>query len=196
MSLPFPDREAWRRWLEENHAAAEELWVTFYKKHSGRASVRYEEAVEEALCFGWIDGLVKRLDDESYAQRFTPRRAGSNWSEVNKFRAARMIRLGKMTPAGMALISFDPDQIDTDDAAPRGRPAPQVPAEIWEALQANQKAWQAFQALPPSHQRQYLGWVMDAKKDETRQRRIEKAIARLLAGHKTPLDFSKNHSPE
>ena len=100
----FKDRDDWRAWLAQNHARATELWLVFYKKNSGKHSVSYDEAVEEALCFGWIDGIVKGIDDGKYANRFSPRRRSSIWSESNKRRVARMIEQGRMTPIGLAKV--------------------------------------------------------------------------------------------
>lgn len=105
--LLFEDRAAWRRWLDDNHAAAGEAWITQFKKGVPKRSVPYEEAVEEALCFGWVDGKVKGVDAESYAVRFTPRRPRSNWSESNRARLAKLRREGRLTPAGLAVLPED-----------------------------------------------------------------------------------------
>jgi uncharacterized protein YdeI (YjbR/CyaY-like superfamily) len=98
------DRTAWREWLEKNHSGKTGVWIVFFKKKTGKPSLSYEDAVEEALCFGWIDSLVKRVDEESYVQKFTPRKAASTWSASNKKRVQKMIRQGRMTPAGMLAI--------------------------------------------------------------------------------------------
>ncbi|MGD8717354.1 MAG: hypothetical protein PVH29_00900 [Candidatus Zixiibacteriota bacterium] len=103
-TLDTASREEWRQWLAENHESKDEIWVVFYKKASGKPSLPYDEAVEEAVCFGWIDGLVKAIDDEKYTRRFSPRRPGSAWSAYNKRRALKMLRAGKMTAPGEALL--------------------------------------------------------------------------------------------
>ena len=105
--LLFEDREAWRRWLEDNHASAAEAWLTQFKKGVAKRSVPYEDAVEEALCFGWIDGMIRGVDAESYVMRMTPRRPRSNWSESNRARIARLKREGRLTPAGLAVLPPD-----------------------------------------------------------------------------------------
>jgi uncharacterized protein YdeI (YjbR/CyaY-like superfamily) len=174
-----PDRAAWRAWLAANGSATRELWLIFCKKHTGMPCVSYDEAVEEALCFGWIDGLMKRMDDDRYAQRFSPRKPGSSWSELNKARVRKMVAAGRMTPAGLATVTFPLDPAE-DASAPRTAPA--LTDDLLARLQADEAAWANFSRLAPSHRRQYVGWIMDAVKPETRLRRLEEAIARLAAG--------------
>ena len=148
------------------------LWLVIYKKHTGTPCVSYDEAVEEALCFGWIDGQIKRLDDNRYAQRFSPRKPGSNWSESNKVRVRRLIAEGQMTPAGLATVTLPLDP--TEDA-----PMPQAESALSEhllaRLQVDPAAWASSSLLPPSHRRQYAGWIMGAARRETRQRRLERS---------------------
>jgi len=105
--LLFEDREAWRRWLADNHAAAREAWIVQYKKRSRKVAVSYEEAVEEALCYGWVDGMIRSVDEESYAARFTPRRPGSSWAASNRARIEKLKREGRLTPAGLAVLPED-----------------------------------------------------------------------------------------
>ena len=173
-----PDRAAWRAWLAANGQAEREIWLIFYKKHTGTPCVSYDEAVEEALCFGWIDGLMKRLDDDRYAQRFTPRKPGSSWSESNKVRVRKMIAEGRMAPAGLATVTFP---LDPAEDAPAPRAEPVLSADLLARLQADEVAWASFNRLPPSHRRQYAGWIMDAAKPETRLRRLAEAIAKFAA---------------
>lgn len=170
------DQAAWRAWLEEHHATATEIWLVYYKKGSGKPSVVYKQALEEALCFGWIDGQLKKIDEQRYAQRFTPRRADSNWSEVNKHLVAKLVSEGRMTPAGLAKVNFPLPAAD----APRPR-RPDLPLPGWleAALKANPQAWENFAALPPSHKRRTIGWITDAKQEETRQKRARRAIELL-----------------
>lgn len=176
-------REEWRAWLEQNHDKAPEIWLVYYKKNSGKPSVSYDEAVEEALCFGWIDGITKTLDADRYAQRFTPRRPKSNWSEPNKRRVEKMIREGRMTPAGLAKITYDLDA-PLAPAKPKGAPAPDLPVPDYlrQALTANPIAWENFTNLAPSHRRDYIRWIEAAKREETRKKRIAEALELLAEG--------------
>lgn len=166
----------WRAWLEVHAAAKTEIWLVYYKKQSGRPSVTYKQALEEALCFGWIDGQIKKIDEERYAQRFTPRRKKSNWSEVNKHLVAKLVREGRMTPAGLARVDFSLPEADTP-APPR--PDLSLPDWLEAALKADPQAWENFTALPPSHQRRYIGWITDAKQEATRQKRARRALELL-----------------
>jgi uncharacterized protein YdeI (YjbR/CyaY-like superfamily) len=175
--LLFPNRHQWRAWLEEHHTTESEVWLIYYKKHTGKASVRYEEAVEEALCFGWIDSKVKRMDDESYMQRYTPRKDDSNWSESNKKRVKKLIKNGRMTQAGLAKIEIAKlngawnrlNDIERDLV---------VPDDLKLALAGNQKAAENFEKFPASSKKQYLWWLKSAKRSETRAKRIQEIIRR------------------
>ncbi len=175
-------REEWRSWLKKNHAKAEEVWLVYYKKHTGKSSINYTDSVEEALCFGWIDGIKKRIDEEKYAHRFTPRKAKSKWSPLNIRLAKKMIVEGKMTQMGLA--SFN-QKMNYDEDILNAKNAKEIPLtqEIEEALKANKKAWEHFNNLAPSHKKQYVGWLISAKRSEIRERRLEEAI-KLLAGNK------------
>jgi uncharacterized protein YdeI (YjbR/CyaY-like superfamily) len=163
------DRSEWRRWLAQNFARSQEIWLVFYKKASGKPTVSYEHAVEEALCFGWIDGMIKKLDEECYAQRFTPRQAKSPWSKSNIQRVERLIAEGQMMPAGLKAYNSG-----------RGREVPPMPAELPKALEdqfRNQRAaWANYEKFPPGYRRVTTGWVASAKKAETRVKRLEKLI--------------------
>jgi uncharacterized protein YdeI (YjbR/CyaY-like superfamily) len=172
------DRGEWRTWLEEHHETAEVVWLVFYKKHTGKPSIEYRESVEEALCFGWIDGLKRRLDDERYAYRFTPRRARSRWSSLNVRLANEQIEQGRMTPAGLA--AFERRVRDAGERSEsRPRPDGTLPPEAERALRAHPRAWRNYQALAPSYRKQYALWLSVAVKPETRARRLEQAIALL-----------------
>ncbi|MCU0464419.1 MAG: YdeI/OmpD-associated family protein [Anaerolineae bacterium] len=147
-----PDREAWRTWLTTHHRTASEIWLVSYRKGSERPSVAYLHAVEEALCFGWIDGIAKRMDDERTAQRFTPRRPKSHWTELNKERARRLIAQGKMTEAGFAVLpdlSLDSFHIADD---------------IEAALRADPQVWANFSAFPPLYQRIRIGFIEEVRR--------------------------------
>lgn len=170
-----PDRAGWRAWLDRNHATQQEVWLIYHKAGSGQPSVRYEDSVEEALCFGWVDSLVQNIDAFSHARKFTPRRPGSAWSETNKRRAAKAIAEGRMTPAGLARIDFPLDA----PPAPAALGEITIPAWLALGLQASRRAWKNFCALPASHQKRYVGWLSSAKRLETRQKRLQEAV-RLL----------------
>jgi uncharacterized protein YdeI (YjbR/CyaY-like superfamily) len=170
----------WRSWLRKNHAASPGVWLVFHKDHTGVKSVPYEEAVRHALCFGWIDSLVKRLDEDRYLRKFTPRRSTSKWSDINRMRWAELEKAGQLEAPGLA-------------AAPTGnrhaeRPAiPDLPAYIARAFKASPKAWQYFQSLAPSYRRHFVVWIDIAKRPETREARIRESVALLRAGTKLGL---------
>ncbi|UCG44772.1 MAG: YdeI/OmpD-associated family protein [Candidatus Bathyarchaeota archaeon] len=176
--LYVTNRDDWRVWLEQHHATKKEVWLICYKKHTGKPSIPYDVAVEEALCFGWIDSIVKRVDDEKFVRKFTPRKGRSKWSETNKKRARRMLKAGRMTKTGLERI---------DDAKSTGewlRTAPpqtelEVPKFILSALTANKKAHDNFNALAKGYKRQLVGWIASAKREETRRRRLAEAIQLL-----------------
>jgi uncharacterized protein YdeI (YjbR/CyaY-like superfamily) len=169
------DRHAWRSWLQFHHASETEIWLVFFKKHTNKPSIIYQEALEEALCFGWIDGVRQKLDDDRFAQRFTPRRKLSRWSDVNKRLVARLTKEGRMTAAGLSVVDFPP--LDSEAPFPVRKELP-LPNWLESALKIN-AVWANFQKLPPSHQRRYIGWISEAKREKTRQKRIQEAIALL-----------------
>lgn len=175
-TLDVRRRATWRQWLATHHSSATEVWLVFHKRHTGIASVPYEDAVEEALCFGWVDSLIKRLDEDRYARKFTPRKADSRWSTSNRRRYAKLQAAGLVAAAG---LGRHPTSRSGD--APRVSTAV-VPAYIVKALKARPAAWKIFQALAPSHRRRYIGWIDSAKQEETRQRRLNEARRLLLDG--------------
>jgi len=169
-------RQDWRAWLGRHHAESKAIWLVFLKKRTKQAAFTYRDALEEALCFGWIDGVRQRIDDLRYAQRFTPRTKSSRWSETNRALAADLEARGLMTAAGLAARSSAPP-----DTHPAGERQSGVPEWLVRALRASPLAlaWKSFKALPPSHQRRYAGWISSAKRDETRRRRVTEAISLL-----------------
>jgi uncharacterized protein YdeI (YjbR/CyaY-like superfamily) len=179
----FRDRAAWRAWLAEHHVTAREVWLVYFKKGVAKKSVAQPEAVEEALCYGWIDSIVRSIDAERYQQRFTPRSDRSVWSATNKRRVAALERQGKMTTAGRAKIAAAKqngswqrlDAVEIDAA---------VPPALDAALAADPAARAAFDALPPSHRKQYLWWIASAKRDETRARRVARSLELVRAGRR------------
>jgi uncharacterized protein YdeI (YjbR/CyaY-like superfamily) len=151
--LNAKNRAAWRAWLKKNHATAPEIWLVYYKKGSGRPRVPYNDAVEEALCFGWIDSIVKPIDENRYAQRFSPRRPKSVLSAMNAERIRRLIAVGRMTAPGLAAV-----RKQLGDGATKARPR-KLPADILAALRADASAWKNFRAFPESYKRIRIGWI-------------------------------------
>jgi uncharacterized protein YdeI (YjbR/CyaY-like superfamily) len=184
--LCLANREQWRRWLSRHHATQTGIWLVFYKKQTGKPTITYGAAVEEALCFGWIDGIIKKIDEARYARKFTPRRESSRWSALNKKRAAKMIRQGKMTEAGLAKINAA-KKSGLWDKDPRPAISFEVPPELAEALARNKKARETFEKLAPSHRRRYIAWIAVAKRQETKKRRVAESIALLEKGRKLGL---------
>jgi uncharacterized protein YdeI (YjbR/CyaY-like superfamily) len=171
-------RKAWRAWLEKHHAASPGVWVVFYKKATGKARVSYEDAVEEALCFGWIDSVARGVDDERTALRFSPRKAKSVWSRPNKERVARLVADGLMTPAGLAKI--EAAKRDGSWSALDAVDAMVVPPDLQAALAANAAAARHFEGFPASSKRIILAWIGGAKRPETRAKRVAETV-RLAA---------------
>lgn len=176
----FPSPADFRAWLDANHATAAELLVGYYKVGTGRASMTWPESVDQALCYGWIDGVRRRIDDESYMIRFTPRRRGSNWSLVNIRRALELIEQGLMQPAGLA--AFEARSLArTDEYSYESRP--QGLDEAYEAeFRAAAAAWAYWEAQPPHYRKGAAHWVMSAKREETRRKRLATLIADSAAG--------------
>ena len=174
-----------RAWLAAHHATADELWVGFYKKGSGRPSITWPESVDEALCYGWIDGLRRQLDDERYVIRFTPRRAGSIWSEVNRRRAAELIAAGRMQPTGLAAYEArDDDKSRLYSYEARHQPLdPAYEAEF----RTDAAAWAYWEAQPPHYRHGATHWVMSAKREETRRKRLATLIADSAASQRIAL---------
>jgi uncharacterized protein YdeI (YjbR/CyaY-like superfamily) len=168
-------RAAWRTWLERHHARRDEIWVVYYKRHTGKASVSYAEAVEEALCFGWIDGIVKRLDDERHTQRFTPRRNGSVWSAVNLRRFARLVEQGLVTDAGHAAGPKPGTRV----ARVSWLLPDEIPNEILARLRKSPTALKNLRAMAPSYRKHFVHFIDSAKRPETRERRAQMAITLL-----------------
>ncbi len=186
LQLYFDKPADWRNWLRQNHSKEITVWLEFYKKQSEHLSMNYEDAINEALCFGWIDSIIKNIDDEKYVRKFTPRKNGSKWSELNKHRAERLIKSKKMTGAGLSKIKY---------AKENGRwylnDCPgnnfSIPAEFSSALNKNRKAKTNFENLSRSYQKQYITWIASAKLTETRIKRVTESIRLLYAGKKLGL---------
>jgi len=173
----FKDRFEWRRWLQRNHDKYSEIWVLTYKKHTGRQCVSYEDALEEALCHGWIDSRMRRIDDEKHMWRFAPRKLDSIWSLSNRRRAERLIKEGRMDAPGLAKIEAAKRSGEWDKAIAPSRP-PRMPKDLKDALEDNEKAWKNFSAFAPSYRTTYIYWVISAKREETRRKRIKEVVRR------------------
>ena len=179
MQLHFDGRDSWREWLQKNHDACREVWLVFYKKHTGRMNIDYDTAVEEALCFGWIDSIIKRLDDDRFARKFTPRTNTGNWSALNIRRARALIESGRMTDVGRAKLPRNMQP----QAAVSSRPL-LVPPFFADALAQHPSARNFFDQLAPSYRRNIIYWVCSAKRAETQKRRLAEAISLLAEGKK------------
>ena len=177
------DSLEWRKWLEENHSTSSEAWLVFYKRNSGRANLSYDEALEEAICFGWIDGKVRTVDEERYMQRFSPRRPGSVWSKRNREIAGELVSAGRMTPAGLSKIEEARKNGKWDTAYPK-RPVQTLPDDLREALEADPEAWEFFRNLANSYRNNYIGWVNAAKTEPTRQKRMAEVVKRSRLNQK------------
>lgn len=192
MANEYPDfhpltRKQWRQWLLKHHKAAAGVWFIFYKKESGKPRVSYDDAVEEALCFGWIDSLPRKLDTERSALKFTPRKPKSVWSKLNKSRIEKLIHSKRMTPAGFAAIEQAKkngswDALTTSDAQADNN---QLPDDLQKALSRDKNAINNFNAFSQSTRKQFLSWIDSAKRPETRSARIQQTFL-MAAANKKP----------
>jgi uncharacterized protein YdeI (YjbR/CyaY-like superfamily) len=167
-------------WLADNHQSEQELWVCYYKKHTGKQTITWEESVEEALCYGWIDGLKKTRDAESYKIRFTPRRKTSIWSPTNLQTINRLIREKRLQPAGRAI--YEQRKKDHSVAYDNMQKDFELTAHYLAQVKNNARAWAYYQTLPPGYLKQLTRWIMTAKKEETRDRRFAKFLESCQAG--------------
>lgn len=176
MELYCTSRKEWREWLEINHSTYQEVWMVYYKKPSGKPRIHYPDAVEEALCFGWIDGKIKRINDDYYVQRFTRRRPGSRWSKYNIERVEKLIKSGQMKPEGLKAYqkALDNPGLIYDNRADGD---PEIPDDLGAAFKNSETGFSNFVNFPPSARRIYIGWLNSAKRTETRLRRIEKIVS-------------------
>lgn len=173
-----------RTWFESHHATVAELWVGFYKKDFGKASITWPQSVDEALCFGWIDGIRKRIDETSYMIRFTPRRPRSIWSAVNIKRAGELIEQGMMQPAG--LKAFAAREENRSGIYSYEQRSPELPDQYRKVLKKNSRAVKFFDAQPPSYRKAANWWVLSAKKEETRRKRLGELIRLSANGERIP----------
>jgi uncharacterized protein YdeI (YjbR/CyaY-like superfamily) len=177
--LDFADRCAWRSWLEDHHATCPEAWLVIQKTNSESVGLRYDQAVEEALCYGWIDGKLLSLDDRRYLLRFSPRRPNSVWAVNNLRRVERLVRAGAMTEAGLSAIRDAKEGGQWQAALDRER-TEEIPAELEAALRREKGALAAYRALPDSLKKRYVYWIQQAKRERTRFNRAAKVVKQVL----------------
>ena len=180
----FKDQAAFRAWLAKNHDKVEELWVGFYNKKSGKKAMTYAEGVDEGLCWGWIDGIKRKVDEDRYTNRFTPRTAVSKWSDVNLRRYAELDAEGRIAPPGKeAFARFDPEKhrAYSFEARPEA-----FPTELEKIFKGHKAAWAHFMAQPPGYRRTAIHWASSAKREETRLRRLDQLITVSAAGERLP----------
>ena len=176
--------EDWHEWLQKNHLDRQGVWLVFHRQNTGKKSISYQDALDEALAYGWIDSVIRKLDDTRYARKFTPRRPGSIWSNSNAARVQELHREGKMTRWGLDTYEKRTRKIPLLERFNKGQIA--VPKEFEAALRKNKRAWKNYKAMAPSYRKRYLLWVSGAKRPETQQRRIAEAV-RLVADNQLEL---------
>ena len=186
-ALYFRNAQEWRKWLEENSSSAQEAWLVHYKKHSNKVSVSLSDAVEEALCFGWIDGKLKSLDEERFLLRYSPRRANSVWSKINRDKAQRLIDNGKMMALGLARIE-EAKKNGLWDEAYTNRQRDEIPSDLEAALLENKTAWLNFQKFANSYRNMYIGWVVGSRTEVTRKKRIAEVARRSFLNKKPGIE--------
>jgi len=180
IQLDVRTRGEWRRWLAKHHASSPGIWLVRHKQHTGVKSMPYEDLVRETLCFGWVDSLIKRLDDDRYAIKITPRKPTSKWSDINRRRWNKLKAAGQLAPPGLAMAPTENRYLPKPTI-------PEMPTYLATAFKTNPKAWQHLQALAPRERRNFVVWIHTAKRPETRERRIRESIELLSAAKKLGL---------
>jgi uncharacterized protein YdeI (YjbR/CyaY-like superfamily) len=180
VELDVRTRAQWRQWLAKHHASSPGIWLVRHKQHTGVQSMSYEDLVREALCFGWVDSLIKRLDDDVFAIKVTPRKPTSKWSDINRRRWHELKEAGLLKAPGLAAAPT------ANSYAPKPQ-IPELPGYVARAFKTNPRAWRHFQALAPRQRRDFVVWIHTAKRPETRERRIRESIELLSAGKKLGL---------
>lgn len=179
-----PDRARWRAWLEAHHDSEPDgVWLVYYKQHTGKPTLEYNESVEEALCFGWVDSLIRRLDEDRYARKFTPRKPDSQWAESNRRRVERLIEQGLMAEPGLALVEYAKQHGNWEDS-PQQEISETISPDFRQALDRNDAARLFFKKLTDAQRRHYVLWINQAKMDATKRRRIDESIKLLEQGRK------------
>jgi uncharacterized protein YdeI (YjbR/CyaY-like superfamily) len=179
-TLDVRTRKRWRQWLAKHHASSPGIWLVRHKRHTGVDSMPYEDLVREALCFGWVDSLVKKLDDDRYAIKVTPRKPSSKWSDINRRRWKELDAAGLLAAPGRAAAP-------TANRYAAHPPIPELPAYVAKAFKTRPEAWRFFQSLAPTYRRNFVVWIHIARRPETRERRIHESIELLAAGKKLGL---------
>ena len=179
-------RAEWRKWLAQNHNKESGIWLVFYKKHTRIPALEYDAAVEEALCFGWIDSIIRKLDEDRYARKMTPRKPDSRWSELNKKRVKKLMRQGLMMESGLAKIE-GAKKSGLWQQSDRPQISWEIPTKLKSALAGNRKAKTFFAQLAPTYRKHFIGWIAVAKRQETKDRRVKESIALLEQGKKLGL---------
>jgi uncharacterized protein YdeI (YjbR/CyaY-like superfamily) len=174
-ALYFANKEEWSNWLAKNHNKNDDAWLLYYKKGSDKGGISYEESVDEAICFGWIDSKLKKIDDDRFALRFSPRKPKSVWSKINREKAEKLMLTGRMTEAGLVAIEKAKASGSWENAY-TNKVKDALPPDLEEALRKNVHAWSNFQGFANSYRNMYIGWVNNAKTDETRRKRIQKVV--------------------
>ena len=192
--LEFRGRAEWRKWLRANHSGSSGIWAVLCHKNCDREGLRYVEALEEALCFGWIDSQGKRLDSDRFVLQFTPRRPGSVWSARNKETALRLIREGRMAASGLALIK-DAKKSGAWRSAYSLKKSMRPPPDLSQALKKDAAAQRFFKLLPNSSKSMYIHWVLDAKRDVTRKTRIQETVRRCRLGIRPGIRLPESQRP-
>lgn len=186
--LYFKSKAAFRSWLEENHNQCPGIWILFYKKPVNIEGIKYDEALDEALCFGWIDSLVRKLDDEVYVRKFTPRKNTSKWSELNKTKVTNLLKEGRMTEAGLKKIDIylKTGRVDWENKTSEEAKTSEceIPDFIREAFTQNEPALSHFNQLAASYQRNFIGWITEAKREDTIRKRLMESVALLKENKK------------
>ena len=180
-TIYLPDRSSWRSWLENNHDKRPGIWLIYYKKHTGKPRVQYNDAVEEAICFGWIDSTIRRIDEDTYKQKFTPRNPTSTWSEANRKRVEAMMNAGKMTEAGRKAVEIAKASGKWEEDVP-SKGTFELSDELMQLLRSDAKAFTSYQKLPPGKRKTFNGWIMSAKRIETRKKRCLEMAVLLKSG--------------
>jgi len=188
----FIDRNKFRNWLEKNHKKSPGIWMIYYKKHTGNEGITYREALEEALCFGWIDSIIKKVDEERYVRKFTPRINTSNWSDLNKKIVNTLIDEGKMTRAGLEKIEgfTETGKVEWKTNTPQKESKAEgfiTPGFIIEAFAGNEPALENFMAMAPSYKKRFVLWITSAKREETINNRLNEAVKMLKDNRKPGL---------
>lgn len=194
-ALYFADRTEWRKWLEQNHAKEKEALLIHYRKGSSKTSLNHFDAVEEALCFGWIDSILKRIDDERFVLKYTPRKPNSIWSKVNRDKAEQLIADGKMTKAGLVKIEEAKRNGNWDNAY-TSLIKDTLPADLKQALLKNKKDWWNFQKFAGTYRNMYISWLNSARTATTKQKRIAEVIYRSERNIKPGMDMTYYHITE